>query len=295
MTAPRQILPGSVHLITRRCTGRMHLLRPDAVTTQTFLYCLAHAAEQTGVTVMFSVVMSNHHHTIIYDPDDSLSEFMGSLHGLVARAMNRLRGREEIFWEKVQANAVPLVDLKEVLAAMAYAATNPVKAQLVERAEHWPGVNTTDAFLRGTALSVERPAYFFREDGDMPARTTLTLGWPEALCSVEEAREALRGRIDELEARARQDRVSQGKGVLGRDAARRVDFNSRPSTREPRRRERPTIAAGASAARIAAILSYRAFREAYRAARERLIKGLSALFPPGTYWLRRNAGVAVLE
>ena len=80
-------------------------------------------------------------------------------------------------------------------------------------------------------------------------------------------------------------------GPLGAAAACRVDFNSRPSTREPRRRLRPTIAAGDSAARVAAVLSYRAFHEAYRAARERLIKGLSALFPPGTYWLRRNAGV----
>ena len=282
-------------MITRRCTGRMHLLRPDAATTQTFLYCLAHAAEQTGVTLMFSVAMSNHHHTIIYDPDDSLSEFMRYLHGLVARAMNCLRGREELFWEKVQANDTHLVDLNDVLTRIAYAATNPVKAQLVERAEHWPGVNTIDAFLRGTSLTVQRPKHFFRDDGDMPEQLTLTLGWPEHLCPVQDARVAVRGLIDAIEARARQDRVSQGRRVLGADAARKVDFNSRPSTREPRRRLRPTIAAGDSAARIAAILSYRAFREAYRAARERLIKGLSALFPPGTYWLRRNAGVAVLE
>ena len=72
--------------------------------------------------------------------------------------MNCLRGREEIFWEKVQANATHLVELADVLSRIAYAATNPVKAQLVERAEQWPGVNTTDAFLRGTSLTVQARA-----------------------------------------------------------------------------------------------------------------------------------------
>ena len=297
MTAARQILPGRVHMITRRCTQRTLLLRPDAETTRTFLYCLAYAAEQTGVTALFSVVMSNHHHTIIYDPDDSLSEFMHCLHGLVARAMNRLRGRRENFWDDDQPNATHLVEFNDVLSKMAYAAVNPVKAHLVEHAEHWPGLNTADAFLRGTSLTVERPAHFFRKKGkgSMPAQLTLTLGWPAQLGPVEGARQVLRALIDELEAQARQDRVSQRRGVLGRDAARKVDFNARPATAEPRRHLRPTIAAGDSAARVAAILSYRAFLEAYRAARERLIKGLSAVFPPGTYWLRRNAGVAVLE
>ncbi len=297
MTAARQVLPGRVHMITRRCTQRTFLLRPDATTTQTFLYCLAHAAEQTGVSVLFSVVMSDHHHTIVYDPDDSLPAFMHCLHMLVARAMNCLRGRWENFWDDEQPNAVHLVEFKDVLSKMAYAAVNPVTAQLVEHAEHWPGLNTTAAFLRGTSLTVERPAHFFRKKGkgSMPERLTLTLGWPAHLGPVERARQVLRARIDELEAQARQDRVSQRRGVLGRDAARKVDFNTRPATRAPRRGLRPTIAAGDSAARVAAILGYRAFREAYRAARERLIKGLSAVFPPGTYWLRRNAGVAVLE
>ena len=297
MTAARQILPGRVYMITRRCTQRTFLLRPDPATTQTFLYCLAHAAEQTGVTVLGSVVMSNHHHTIIYDPKDFLSAFMESLHGLVARAMNCLRGRWEHFWDEQQVNAPPLVEVSDVLRMMAYAATNPVRADLVEHAEQWPGLNTAEAFLRGTPLTVERPRHFFRQQGKgcLPERLTLTLGWPESLGPVDAARRALRGLIDEIEGRLRQERVSQRRRVLGRDAVRRMDVEARPATREPRRRLRPTIAAGDSAARVAAILSYRAFREAYRAARDRLLKGLSAVFPPGTYWLRRNAGVAVLE
>ncbi|MEZ5819093.1 MAG: hypothetical protein R3D44_18640 [Hyphomicrobiaceae bacterium] len=51
-------------MVTRRCTQRTFLLRPDDATTQTFLYCLAHAAEQTGVQVLYSMVMSNHHPSV---------------------------------------------------------------------------------------------------------------------------------------------------------------------------------------------------------------------------------------
>ena len=201
MTAARQILPGRVYMITRRCTQRTFLLRPDPATTQTFLYCLAHAAEQTGVTVLGSVVMSNHHHTIIYDPKDFLSAFMESLHGLVARAMNCLRGRWEHFWDEQQVNAPPLVEVSDVLRMMAYAATNPVRADLVEHAEQWPGLNTAEAFLRGTPLTVERPRHFFRQQGKgcLPERLTLTLGWPESLGPVDAARRALRGLIDEID------------------------------------------------------------------------------------------------
>ena len=47
-------------MITRRCTQRQFLLRPDAITNQTFLYVLALAAERTGVEVILPSVQSNH-------------------------------------------------------------------------------------------------------------------------------------------------------------------------------------------------------------------------------------------
>src|SRR5690348_1149584 len=37
---PRQVLPRQFYLITRRCTQRQFLLRPDAPTNNAFLYCL---------------------------------------------------------------------------------------------------------------------------------------------------------------------------------------------------------------------------------------------------------------
>ena len=40
---PRQVLPRQFYLITRRCTQRQFLLRPDKATNNGFLYCLIDA------------------------------------------------------------------------------------------------------------------------------------------------------------------------------------------------------------------------------------------------------------
>ena len=65
MSLPREILPGRFYMLTRRCTQRMFLLRPDAVSRAVFTYCMAHAAAHTGVVVMLPVVMSNHYHAVV--------------------------------------------------------------------------------------------------------------------------------------------------------------------------------------------------------------------------------------
>ena len=49
---PRPVAPGRFTMITRRCTQRQLLLRPDPETNQIFLYVLGLAAQRTGVDVI---------------------------------------------------------------------------------------------------------------------------------------------------------------------------------------------------------------------------------------------------
>jgi REP-associated tyrosine transposase len=56
---PRQVLPHQFYLITRRCTQRQFLLRPDNATNNAFLYCLIHAAVRSDVEVLLPCAMSN--------------------------------------------------------------------------------------------------------------------------------------------------------------------------------------------------------------------------------------------
>ena len=67
MTAPRMILPGRFYLVSRRCTQRQFLLRPDTETNNAFVYCLAVAADRLGIEVLLTCAMSNHHHTVVFD------------------------------------------------------------------------------------------------------------------------------------------------------------------------------------------------------------------------------------
>jgi hypothetical protein len=241
------------------------------------------------------MVMSNHHHTIVYDPGGRVPAFNRRLHSLSARAINALRGRWENLWADEQPSQVKLIENIDVFDKIAYAAANPVTAHLVEHVEHWPGVHTTAEFFSGDELHVERPAHFFRDEGPTPERLTLQLAWPEHLGSLEAARRAVRQRIDELEAQAQQQRASEKRSVLGRRGVRRQDFRASSLTWEPKRRLRPTIAARNRWARIEALQRDRAFHDAYRVALRQWLASLPAVFPEGTYQMRDKPGVVILE
>jgi len=85
-------------MVTRRCTQRQFLLRPDPETTKAFLYCLALAAEHARMQVVAFLAHSNHHHTIVVDTEGRMPEFLECFHKLLAKHQNALRGRWENFW-----------------------------------------------------------------------------------------------------------------------------------------------------------------------------------------------------
>ena len=97
MTAPRQILPGKPHLVTRRCSERRFFLKPTQRTNELLLYVLAVAARRYGVLVHAFCVLSNHLHLILTDQHANLPAFMQYFDSLVARAINASLGRFEGF------------------------------------------------------------------------------------------------------------------------------------------------------------------------------------------------------
>ncbi|HEU0030481.1 MAG TPA: hypothetical protein VFQ53_07610, partial [Kofleriaceae bacterium] len=95
MTRPREVVPGRFYFITRRCAQRQFLLRPDRDTTQVFAYCLAVSIKNYEMQVIASCAMSNHHHTVIFDPKGRYPEFLENFHRLTARAMNLVRDKRK--------------------------------------------------------------------------------------------------------------------------------------------------------------------------------------------------------
>src|SRR3954465_4358510 len=157
MSYPRQVLPGMTYMITRRCTQRQFLMRPDRETNNAFIYCLAVAAEKASVHVLFTAAMSNHHHTGIHDPNGTYPAFIEHFHKLFAKCQNALRGRGENLWSSEQTSVVRLADPNDTIDKLVYALTNPVKDGLVEKAHHWPGVTSLAAILHGKSFIATRP------------------------------------------------------------------------------------------------------------------------------------------
>ena len=293
MTLPREVLPGHFYLVTRRCTQRQFLLRPDAATNNNFLYCLAVAAERCQIEVVLPCAMSNHYHAVVYDRRGNLPAFTEYFHKLVAKSQNALRGRWENMWADEQVSVVRLTDYVDVLAKLVYVATNPVKDGLVDKVHHWPGVNGLAALLAGRPLVATRPAHYFRADGPMPETSTLELTVPPELGDAEALRAALRAHVDQEEQRWAAERRRQGRGVLGRRAVLAQPWRGAPTTLEPRRGLRSRVASPNAWARAEALCRNRAFVAEYRRARAAWLTGLRVEFPPGTYWLRRFAHVPV--
>jgi REP element-mobilizing transposase RayT len=293
MSLPRQVLPGQFYLVTRRCAQRQFLLRPDAETNNAFTYCLIEAAQRCQVEVVLPCALSNHYHAVIFDRWGRYPEFLEHFHKLFARSQNALRGRWENFWSSEQVCVVKLVGREDVMDKLVYTAINPVKDGLVDRVDHWPGVNGLHALLTRQCLRAERPRHFFRRDGVMPEAVELRLAVPAELGPEADVLDELRQRVAAAVASISAGRLRTGQRVYGRRAVLHQPWWGRPASFEPRRNLRPRVAARSKWARIEALTRNRAFVVNYAAARAGWQDGATVMFPMGTYWLRRFANVPI--
>ena len=293
MTLPRQVLPGQFYMVTRRCTQRQYLLRPDTETNNVFVYCLAEAAQRFQIELIASQQMSNHHHTNLFDRHGRIVEFTEHFHKMLAKCQNALRGRWENLWSSDPPCIVQLVNRADVIDKVVYVAANPVLDHLVERVHHWPGAKLVRAMLEQEPIHAKRPKHFFREDGTMPESVTLVFSIPPELGDRGLFLREVRDQLAAVEVAQARLRAETGKRIIGRRGVLQQSWRASPTSREPRRGLRPRVAARSKWQRLEALQRNREFLEAYRCARAAWLAGYPTLFPVGTYWLRRFAAVPV--
>jgi putative transposase len=295
VTQPRQVLPAKCYLLTRRCTQRQFLLRPDKETNNSFVYCLAEAAQRFEIELIAAQQMSNHHHTVLFDRHARVNEFTAHFHKMLAKCQNAHRGRWENMWATEPPSLVSLEDPSDVIDKIVYTAANPVLDNLVDRVDHWPGARLVRAMLQQEPLHAHRPRHFFREHGSMPATIALGFTVPREFGDAVTFIEQLRVKILETEHAQTRKRTETATRILGRSAVLRQSWRDSPASREPRRNLRPRVAARSKWSRIAALERNSEFLSAYRVARAAWLIGRPIPFPPGTYWLVRFANAPVLD
>jgi hypothetical protein len=160
------------------------------------------------------------------------------------------------------------------------------------------GVESLTAIVEGVPLGARKPARFFDPDNDdMPEVAELHL--PRALGFEELSQNAyaklVRQQVAQAEARAAAERVEKGIKLVGRKGVLGQRWNDRPNTREPRRGLSPHVACRNTWARIEALHRNKAFLDLYQCARADHLAGREALFPHGTWWLCRYAGMKCAE
>jgi REP element-mobilizing transposase RayT len=283
---PRRIVAGETYLITRRCSQRTFRLRPSAETNRIFLYCLAFAAQRTGVVLHAACVMSNHHHLVVTDVRGMLPDFLREFHRLTAKAMNASQGQWENLWAAEQCNAVRLVTDEDIDDKIAYVVANPIAAGLVKQPEQWPGVLAWGE----RAQQVARPGSYFREDGTCPERLTLSFERPRSIIGrpvgLREWKERVARTLAAKVAEAHRNVYAAGKEFLGPTGVLAGSFIRRARTYEARFGVIPTFAAKARSVReeLGRVETY--FRKRYREAFKEWRVGVrDVVFPVGTWWM----------
>jgi len=294
MSAPRSIVPGVTYLVSRRCLGRMFLLRPSAKINQIFEFCLAMAVARTGCQVHAYCAMSNHYHLVVTDVRGNLPEFMHWFNEYVAKCCNAELGRWESFWAPTSYSGVRLMDGEAIMKALVYTYTNPVEAGLVGSHQQWPGAKSLPSEIGGRAKVLDRPVGFFRENGPVPERAALSLVPPPMLQRersdwLHDLNERLAAREVELRA----DFKRRGVPFLGPRDVLRQPPSGRPKHAEPRRGLSPQVATRDKWKRIETLQRLKKFLDDYRAAWLAFTSGdRTAIFPYGTYAMQLRFGVA---
>jgi putative transposase len=98
---------------------------------------IADSCRSAGVAVWGYCLMPNHVHLILVPSDeDGLRAALAEAHRRYSRRINFRQGWRGYLWQGRFASAA--MDGRHLMACARYVEMNPVRARLVERAEHWP-------------------------------------------------------------------------------------------------------------------------------------------------------------
>ncbi|WP_146983356.1 hypothetical protein [Lujinxingia vulgaris] len=254
-------------------------------------YVFGRSTQKNHVEIHAAMVMSNHLHIILTDLKGRRSDFMRDAMSSIARARNKDLERSDHFWDGRQYCDTILLDRDAEERKLLYTWLNPVVADLVERADQWPGFKIMPRDW-GKPMRVPKPDVFFGRRS--PEYVEFIPQPPPGYShmSLEEVKAHFEDLLKKAEDALIAAREREKRPIGSVDAILAIDPFSRPSTPSPAGKLSPRFASKNPDTLIAAIARERAFRSEYARQRERWLKGQKrVVFPCGTVWLRYNAPI----
>jgi len=294
-----------VEVTCRTVHGRF-LLHPSSRLNRVAIGILARAQRTCDVRVHAFCILSNHYHLLVSVTDAlQLARFMNFVQSNLAREAGRLARWKERFWGR-RYQAILVSDERDAqLSRLRYVLSQGCKEHLVARPEQWRGAQCVRELLSGQrtleGIWIDRTAIHrsggYRSSIDESRYVTVeTLALSPLPCFAgqDEAlqRKWIRECIDAIADEARRDRRASDRARLSKSSIGRRDS----SVVQPMKRTAaPWVhAASRSGARDLRV-AYALFLVTYRAAAERLKRGLDAVFPGGCFppanpYVPRGAG-----
>jgi putative transposase len=135
---PHLFVPNAFYLITGSVIRKSHYLDTDEK-RGFFCEILQKQSQRFNWRLEAWACLTNHYHILARAPEDaaSMTAFIRSIHSLTARIINKIDGKPGRrvwwnYWDKC------VRDEKSYLRMLRYVHENPVKHQVVEKAEDYP-------------------------------------------------------------------------------------------------------------------------------------------------------------
>lgn len=287
-----------VYLITTRTAGSRLWLMNNLYLESLILGILGKYQEVYGVVLYAFVVMGNHYHLIARFPNCNRAAFMRDFNSSVARLVGRVVGEcgRRSIWARRYAHQV-LPNPEDVRHWFYYVALNPVSSGLVSNISDYPSYNS---FYDAANFKTRRVTWIDWSKYQIAKRHrdvkpeqfqkeyTLTFSKlpGDEQISNETYTSELINELRERQADLVKERLSQGKGFLGKDKIKSQSIGAKPKSTKTSERAsfRPLVLTLCKETKKTYLQMYFAIQDAFLEASHSFRNGdRGAIFPTGTY------------
>jgi putative transposase len=280
----RDITPGRYYLITIRTNLAQIWMLPGEHIEATIGGIMARYQEIYNIKIYAYAFLGNHYHIVCSAPSGGLDQFFENVNREIARRVNRYFGRIAKFWARPYDAAV-ILNEDDLLEAVIYTVTNPVRHGLVRYSRSWPSLGCYHHCLNETDRRFSFTHYSIKNSKGEYFQTVHNLKisrLPQfSNLKRDEYKAAMYSYLTEREDKIANERFMASMGFLGAKALREQKPGSLP--RDIARKKSPICYTRNLEVKKFYKNERKRFLQAYKIASIKLRAGLPVDFPPHCY------------